>query len=342
MEKELTYNGQQGNYHDEEGAIKFQELLYICWGHWYWFLISIIVALILGITYFVTTQPIYTRSASILIKDDNNAQSLSKEFSQFSDMGAYRSMTNLYNEMLTLKSPTYIKDVVKELHLNIEYEKEGTFHPITLYKENLPVSVNFVGIKEDQFVTLKLKLGRNNDVEIFDINTGEKQLVQTIKGKLNSFINSPVGPIVVMPTKAYKGAMKEPITVTRQDIDDVTKMYLSKLKVTLNDEKASVIDLTLDDTSPERAEDILNTLFVVYNQKWLEDINKQAISTSHFIDEELNQIEKELGHVDENISSYKSEHLVPDVQAASSMYMSRSEETNTRLIDLKNQLYMAN
>ncbi len=47
-----------------------------------------------------------------------------------------------------------------------------------------------------------------------------------------------------------------------------------------------------------------------------------------FINERLGIIEQELGNVDENISSYKSENLLPDVQAASSIYMAESSEAN--------------
>ena len=38
------------------------------------------------------------------------------------------------------------------------------------------------------------------------------------------------------------------------------------LKASINDSKASVIDLTINDVSIQRAEDILNTLISVYNE----------------------------------------------------------------------------
>lgn len=100
------------------------------------------------------------------------------------------------------------------------------------------------------------------------------------------------------------------------------------LKASINDSKASVIDLTINDVSIQRAEDILNTLISVYNENWVRDKNQIAVSTSMFINERLGIIEQELGNVDENISSYKSENLLPDVQAASSIYMAESSEAN--------------
>lgn len=72
---------------------------------------------------------------------------------------------------------------------------------------------------------------------------------------------------------------------------------------------------------------MLNTVIAVYNENWIKDKNQIAVSTSAFISDRLGVIEQELGNVDENISSYKSEHLLPDVQAAASMYMEQSSET---------------
>lgn len=98
----------------------------------------------------------------------------------------------------------------------------------------------------------------------------------------------------------------------------------------LGNEDATIINLSIDDASVQKAEDILNTLIEVYNEKWIQDKNQIAVSTSRFIGERLGVIENELGHVDENISSYKSEHLLPDVQAASNLYMSQSAENKKK------------
>ena len=70
----------------------------------------------------------------------------------------------------------------------------------------------------------------------------------------------------------------------------------------------------------------------------MKDKNQIAISTSRFINERLGVIEQELGTVDNDISSYKSEHLLPDVQAASNMYMAQANEANTQIKELNNQL----
>lgn len=117
--------------------------------------------------------------------------------------------------------------------------------------------------------------------------------------------------------------------------------YTQKLRAELGNEDATIINLSIDDASVQKAEDILNTLIEVYNEKWIQDKNQIAVSTSRFIGERLGVIENELGHVDENISNYKSEHLLPDVQAASSLYMSQSAENKKEIQTLTNQLATA-
>ena len=79
----------------------------------------------------------------------------------------------------------------------------------------------------------------------------------------------------------------------------------------------------------------------VYNESWVKDKNKIAVSTSKFINDRLQVIEQELGNVDSNISSYKSNNLIPDMEESSRMYMNTANQANMQITDLNNQLYMA-
>ena len=71
------------------------------------------------------------------------------------------------------------------------------------------------------------------------------------------------------------------------------------------------------------------------------DKNRISVSTSKFIGERLRVIEGELGSVDANISSFKSENLVPDLAAASQMYMQQSAESKKEMMGISTQLATA-
>lgn len=153
-------------------------------------------------------------------------------------------------------------------------------------------------------------------------------------------MDSPVGKISIKATNDSI-AYDAPVYVARVGYQAATSSYASRLSVALSDEKSSIINLTFNDVCIQRAEDVLNTVIAVYNENWIKDKNQIAVSTSAFISERLGVIEQELGNVDENISSYKSEHLLPDVQAAANMYMTQSSETNAQILALNTQLSMA-
>ena len=110
--------------------------------------------------------------------------------------------------------------------------------------------------------------------------------------------------------------------------------YCAAVKGTLHDKVADVIDLRCSSVSPEMAIDILKTMIQVYNEKWVEDKNIIAHATSDFINERLALIEKDLGTVDADISNFKSEHLIPDVEAASRMYLEKSVRNEEDMLDI--------
>ena len=155
-------------------------------------------------------------------------------------------------------------------------------------------------------------------------------------------IQTSAGIMIVSPTQEFTDAfIGTSIRYVRGSVRAAVDTYSNALVAELGNEDATIINLSINDTSIRKAEDILNTLIEVYNENWIRDKNQIAVSTSQFISDRLGVIESELGHVDENISSYKSEHLLPDVQAASSLYMAQSAENNKELSTLNNQLSTA-
>ncbi len=51
---------------------------------------------------------------------------------------------------------------------------------------------------------------------------------------------------------------------------------------------------------------MLNAVVESYNERWISDRNKAAMSTSRFIEDRLRNIESELNTVESNITDYQS------------------------------------
>ena len=323
---------------------KIQEWLYMCLSKWYWFVISLVIAIGLAMLYLLVTTPSYTRKASILIKDDEKSSTLSNEFSQFSDMGLQVGKTNIYNEMITFSSPSYMREVVEELHLDMNYKTDGRFHELTLYGKTQPVIVSLIDIDPESYASFTMLLKDNNMVELTDFKSEDLQKVSTqvVSGTFRTPIKTPIGQVVITPTQHYYGKYETPIRVSKNRISDVASQYAGRLNVELNQERASVVDISLNDVCYERAEDILNVLYNVYKEKWKEDINEQAVNACKYIDRELDSIRSQLGSVDADIAMQKSASLTPDMGVATQINLSKIENTSSQLLELDNQIYMAN
>ena len=100
--------------------IRIQDLWGMFVPRWHWFALSLFAALAVAAFYLLSTPNIYTRTAAILVKDDTKSGS-STTMSEFSDLGIFKSNTNINNELLTLKSPTLMTEVVRRLGLNETY-----------------------------------------------------------------------------------------------------------------------------------------------------------------------------------------------------------------------------
>jgi len=325
-----------------ENNIQIKDILYLCLTKWKWFVLSLAVTCGVAFIYLLRTPSVYTRSASILIKDDSKGKSVSSDMGPFSEFGLFQSNTNVNNELITFQSPSIMAEVVKRLNLEMNYFIPGKFHNQVAYGSSLPVNVKINDFPAEESASFTLQVKPDRSVLLSDfMRNGEDTGGVEIKGSLSDTLSTPLGSMVVVPTPYFKAGNAFTLYVNRSSLDNAVNAYSAKLSVALNSDKNSVIDLSLKDNSTQRAEDVLNTLISVYNENWMNDKNQIAISTSMFINERLGVIERELGSVDEDISSYKSEHLLPDVQAASVMYMSQSSETNAQILSLNNQLYMA-
>lgn len=335
-----TTNNLTSKAKQADDFIRIQDLFYLCLGKWYWFLIALVITIGIAVFYLLTTPPVYTRSASLLIKEDAKGNSVSDATGVLGDIDIIQTSTNVNNEIQSLQSPSVMLDVVKRLNLDVSYHTDGAFYKKVLYGQSCPYSVAFNDLQDNENVAFTINPGQKGQVKLTDFSRNGEDLEGEVTAALNKTVKTPVGNLVI---NANKNAADNDanVYVTRTSYSAATETYASNLSVALSDEKSTIINLSFNDVCTQRAEDVLNTVIAVYNENWIKDKNQIAVSTSAFISDRLGVIEQELGNVDENISSYKSEHLLPDVQAAANMYMSQSSETNAQILALNTQLSMA-
>ena len=321
------------------GSVPLLDIFFKTLHYWPWVLVSVAVCLGLGFLYVARIPYTYTESASLLIKEDGKGKSTTGGFDQFGEFGLFSNNTNIQNEMMTLKSPDLMDEVVRRLNLDMNYYLPGRFHKVVAYGTTLPVQVSLPDFPDNESLSFQLGVEPDGHVSIFDFRLpADPKKEYSYIGSLGDTISTVAGPLLVTSNRPITEEFR--ISVDKIPLSAAVGSYEARLGVAQDGQQGSVIKLTFSDQNTQRADAVLNTVIGVYNENWIRDRNQIAVSTSNFINERLAVIENELGHVDSDISTFKSQNLVPDVSAAASAYFSEAQALNQEMMGLNNQIQM--
>lgn len=337
---QVNQNSSAGNNQNSVSKLRISDVVIILVSHWPWIILSILLGWLAAEAILHVSRPIYTRNASILIKDMNKGNSLGDAYG-FSDAGLFAQSTDLNNEIFMLKSPASMTEVIQRLNLQMDYEIEGMFHRGTLYGNNLPFEIELqeVSNHDDCQLCVEYKSDRSVEISNFTLN-GVVIENGIIVCELEKEISSPLGKLIVKPTSSWHHFTR-PIWAKHLRLQAALAKYSDELTVQ-SESGSTIINMQIEDYSIQRAEEVLYSLISIYNEQWMLDRNQISVSTNQFINERLQVIEGELGNVDSNISDYKSEHLIAgNAESVAGMYISQAQTAGSQIVELNNQLYMA-
>lgn len=330
-----TYQAPVNNNEDEE-SINLSDFFSLCLRCWKWFVISVLGCLFIAGIYVLRSPKIYTRTAQVMVQDeDAPSQGIS---STLSEMGLFSTPTNVANELLAFQSPALIGDVVERLGLRANYVCRKGLRPISLYGDSLVLSVSFPDVPADKGVAMSMRILPDGKVEVSGLKDRLNKEYEDMTVSLGDTVATPAGRMVIEAGPNFSTGFDKTIQYTLSPMPIAIERYQGKLTEALSNDDATVIDFTFKDDNVQRADDFLNTIINIYNEKWVEQKEKMAVATSNFINDRLNVIEKELGNVDNDIATYKGKHLMPDVAAASEMYMTNANENTKRQLDVMTQM----
>ena len=323
------------------------DLWYRCISRWYWFVISVIVCLAFAGFYILKTRPVYSSYATILIKEASARRLASSDIESVMSLNAGSSMSSkVVNEVIAFKSPALMTEVVRRLGLETEYYEKGLLRDNFLYGSDVPVSVEFPDAASNFAANMTLSANGDNGYVLRKLEyfVANKKISDsgTYKAHFGDTIATPSGKIVVKPNEFHSGKWSKPLIVVYRSTGSTAAKLLARFDALQADAKnrADVLNILISDPSSQRANDILSMMITVYNENWVEDKNRMAVSTSQFIDERLASLEKELGDVDQDISSYKSANLIPETDNISDTYVLQMRDNSRLMQDVDNELYL--
>lgn len=324
----------------ETTSFNLTDLFHAILAKWYWYVIALAITFSVAALYLMRTPVIYTRTMSVLFKDEKRGGGSSSNV-DFSQLGVLKPIVNMDNELITLKSPTIMATVVERLGLNNVYTTRKGLRTIELYRQS-PLLVTPLDSIQAPGYSFVITPRSSSEYTLSDFRKGLETWDVEVPGKVGEPVDTPVGNFTLDKSQWFADSyINTAIRYSHAPVERYAASYAARITPTRVAEKGTIINISISDASIRKAEDILLEVIQVYNEQWIQDRNQIAVSTSQFIDGRLGVIERELGHVEGDIAGFKSANLLPDINAASSMYMSQSAENRRQILELNNQISIA-
>ncbi|MFC0344688.1 GumC family protein [Epilithonimonas hispanica] len=326
--------------------ISLREILKPFSKKWYWFLSSVLIALILAVIYIKFTTPVYQVQSSVLIKDAKKMSSASGDFGVLSGIGGFGGMgtNSIENELEIFKSKKIVGDVSKKLKIQTSIFSREKFYDVELYKDSSPFEIYVVNEKEFEELPKK---PIDFKVENNKITLSSKELKTDIVGSFNKLISLPYANIIITKNpkfirKKVKNLELNDFYFTYSNLESLVNNLQESITVDLVDKDATVIGLSINHQNKDKGKDILNGISDMYNEYAILDKNTESKKTKDFIDDRIVIISKELGDVETERQQFKVDHKIVDLPSEARLNLQLVTESQKRELELDTQLELTN
>ena len=321
---------------EEESSISFADIWALIWGYKWWYIFSLAVFLSLGTFYLFRTPKEYQRSIKVLIDESSQDATMRNLGVASAGMMRMRSVNSVENELEAFASPDLMLLVVNELNLQTQYVEQQPLRERELY-DNCPFQMVLAGENPRSGFSFVAKSTGENKLALSEFKIGKNEIPNEIHIEYGDTVMTPVG-LIALHKMQTKKPFNYPISVTWINSMAMAKDYSNRLSVSLVGKESSILEISINDAYPRRAELILASLVDAYNKVWVGNKNRAAIKTTEFINERLIVIERDLATIEEALKNYKADNNLVDIKTSgqafineSSLYAGKAFEVNSQL-----------
>jgi tyrosine-protein kinase Etk/Wzc len=279
------------------------------------------------------TQPIYEAKTIIQIESESKAQ-------KFLELG--RITYDQFSQKLELlRSRTFIERVLAKLPLDVRYYNEGKFLNYELYTSS-PFYVNYV-IYNPVVYNIPFKLTYVND-SLLKLNYSYRSADEEVKretdifpGKWMKFEELDL-IINLKPNGSHMGNIfprQKSFLFEIIQTDKLYDYYHSSINLTVLNEVAQTIQISVRDKNPARASDIANEMAAEFQAFDIEKRSQSASNILEYIEFQLQNVFEDMLMYEDSISEYKRAHNVSEIDEM------RRQNTLSQLNNFENELVKA-
>ncbi len=325
----------------EEETLDIKKIIFRVLANWYWFAISAFIGLFGAYLVNRYTDKIYEVTASVIVRDEDQSKTYVGAEQLIQSLRLVKNTKSVQNEIGILQSYSLARKTVEELEgLTISYVIVGKrgIKELELYTKSPFVviadtnAVNQVGVPV--FVNIldenKCKIAINEKEEKI-LNFGETFHNDQFKFKI----------LLKNPNEFNKRLTENKFFFKFNDLNALALSFKSKITVTLNDKKGSIITLNIKGLVAELEADYLNKLMEVYIRGGLEEKNQIAANTVKFIDQQLKNMTDSLKGAELRLQEFRTTNRVLDISREGNVLFDRVRQiqTDQSSIELKGRYY---
>ena len=272
-----------------------------------WWLIVVFIAFSVIAAYFYSYKlpKIYAAKAQVLLK---SSETYSYQEGLFQGLGIYSSYERMANEQRILTSTDLISQTVSHLKLDISYFIVGRFNTGEEFSGmpfQIEAKIYTGGYYEFPF---DFRIIDTDRFEISYLVNGQQALIQHKFGEpiiKNDFyfLVSKTAAINRSTIDSFKKINYQFVVHNR---DNLVYQYKSNISVE-NLEYTAILQVTMNDESPDRALMFLDTLCKVYINNSLKSRIKVNENTINYIDKQLNEIVFILDSIEDMLDNFKEQ-----------------------------------
>ena len=323
---------EEENFFKETGESNiFRKLINNYLPFWPLFVITTSISLAIAYLDLRSQVPVFVAAAKVLLKDPQKGGGDSKVLDA---LNIFSEKKIVDNEIVVLRSPDIMQDVVKQLNLySIVYNK-GNVRTEELYKENSPME--FIAVNKDSFNLW--------GTYFFSVDWKNKNIQidnKTVPFNDTFLINNT--PIRLQVNEEYNTSVEGKNYFVQFSSPAGAAGGLSGgLQISPYSYSSTILNVSINIPVPEKGRDILNKLFEIYNKNAIEDKTQIADQTLRFIDDRLVVVTNQLDSVEKNIANYKSRESIVNLGSQATNYLDKVKDLDKQNTDLDLKLEALN
>lgn len=290
------------------------------------FVLSVALALFGAYAYLRYATPLYSTSATLVIKTEGQGGKSDK----YEDIFGGGKTQNIQSEIEVLKSKALMARVVNRLNLQFSFYIKGKIKSQNVYKQ-IPYNFEIFSLENPgRPFTFKLQF-HNNTVSI------NNDLLNVPLGK--TFTNS-YGTFQI--SRQGQSSFSSATYIIKYDPTmDAAAQLAASILVAPKSNGTGILKLTMKSTSPILAADVLNQLMIEYDDYTRELKNRTSDSTLAFIDDRIKILGKELDSIQDRLLQYTQANNLIDMDKQSGAFFENISSADKSINDIQLQITTA-